>query len=334
MDEQRRTGPAALPVRKALVLFIEQLTGERRASPHTAAAYRRDLRQLLAFAQDKLAAEPTAEDIDVPLLRAWLGELARTHRATSIGRKIASVRALFRFLQRRQLTKRNPATHLALPKIQRNLPTLLDAETMGEVIETPPAQPLLGLRDRAMLETLYGGGLRVSELCALDLASISFAGSDSLATARVLGKGKKERLVPLGRQAISALQQYLKRRHESLQSNSSEDALQALFLSRRGRRIGVRQVQILVKRYGIQSAGRADLHPHALRHSCATHLLDGGADLRSIQELLGHSTLSTTQRYTHTSINHLLKVYDRTHPLASKRREQRPSTSNKPRDES
>ena len=306
-------------IEQARERLVGDLAGERRASRHTVAAYRSDLTQLEAFARAELEREPTVGDLDLALLRRWLGELAQRGghggrepaASATIGRKIAAVRALFRHLQRRRVVSANPAAELRAPKLRRAMPVFLDAETMGEVIEAAPQHDIEGLRDRAILETLYAGGLRVSELAGLDLTSLELSGD--LGFCRVIGKGNKERVVPLGSHALAALGAYIARRGELRPKD------EALFLSPRGRRLGVRRIQELVKRYGILAAGRADLHPHALRHSCATHLLDGGADLRSIQELLGHSTLSVTQRYTHTSIEGLIAVYDRAHPLAKLR---------------
>jgi integrase/recombinase XerC len=171
-----------------------------------------------------------------------------------------------------------------------------------------------------MLELLYGSGLRVGELVGLSLDDVDLGE----ARARVLGKGKKERVVPLGGKCVAALDAYLPRRAALAHPRTRALDGRALFVSARGKRIGTRAVQALVKRYGALGAGRADLHPHALRHTCATHLLDGGADLRAIQELLGHASLSTTQRYTHVSMEHLLRVYDAAHPLAKKRRSGKP----------
>jgi len=168
------------------------------------------------------------------------------------------------------------------------------------------------LRDTLLLELLYGSGLRVSELIGLDLVSIDSAQAEL----RVIGKGDKERIVPLGEKALEALEAYLPRRAELRHPKSGYQDPAALLLGRRGRRLGVRWVQELVRRYGALGSGRPDLHPHALRHSCATHMLEGGADLRAIQEMLGHSSLSTTQRYTHLSLDQLIRVYDQAHPLA------------------
>lgn len=306
---------------RACERMLLDLAGERRASAHTVAAYRRDLAQLQRFAEEALGHAPAIEDIDLPLLRRWLAELSRRggHHggasSSTLGRKVASARALFRHLQRRRVVTENPAVQLKAPKLRRPMPLFLDAETMGEVIDAASANDVETLRDRAILETLYAGGLRVSELAGLDLGSLELDGE--LGSARVIGKGNKERIVPLGSKSVQALRRYLACRHELVKPAVPVHA--AVFLSPRGQRLAVRRIQDIVKRYGILAAGRADLHPHALRHSCATHLLDGGADLRSIQELLGHSTLSVTQRYTHTSIEGLIRVYDRAHPLARNR---------------
>ncbi|XXT18223.1 tyrosine recombinase XerC [Sorangium sp. So ce429] len=344
---------------QAIARFLTYLTAERRASRHTVDAYRRDLEQLARFAREKAAANadrrptparskakaagktpaagdaqavgeaPAAADapaagdatpvdgLDVLLLRGWLGSLARTHAPASIARKVGAARALLRFLERRGEVDKNAAAQLAMPKVRRPLPTFLDVDAAAEVMEIPGADTAEGLRDRAILETLYGAGLRVSELCGLDLAHVDR--QRDKASVRVIGKGDKERIVPLGSHALAAIERYLERRDELVDPTTGARDPRALFLSRRGARIGVRRIQALVQRYGALGAGRADLHPHALRHTCATHLLDGGADLRAIQKVLGHASLATTQRYTHVSIDHLLKVYDAAHPMARKR---------------
>ncbi len=297
---------------------MSHLAEERRASPHTVSAYRRDLDQLAAFvAERRPGAGP--RDLDVLVLRGFLGQLARTHAPASVARKIAGVRSFLRFLQRRGEVDKNAAMELALPKVRRPLPTFVNADAAAEVVTTPGSASAEGLRDRAVLETLYGAGLRVSELCGLDLGDVETTGSADLGSVRVLGKGSKERVVPLGSAAVAAVRAYLERRDELSDPRTGARDPRALFLSRRGVRLGVRRVQHLVHRYGALGAGRADLHPHALRHTCATHLLDGGADLRAIQKMLGHESLSTTQRYTHVSIDHLMKVYDAAHPLARRR---------------
>jgi len=304
------------PLGNSVARFLAYLAEEQRAPDNTVAAYRRDLGQLVSYAEERMGPTVGLGELDVLLLRGWLGSLARTHRSASIGRKIAAVRAMFRYLQRRRLVPGNPAAELRLPRVSRPLPTFLEPDQMAQVVESPHGESPSELRDRAILETLYGSGLRVSELRGLDLEDLDLGHEGGLGSVRVVGKGNKERVVPVGSKAVAALRRYLARRTELLKPASDPDATSALFLSRLGRRISVRHVQTLVKRYGMLGAGRVDLHPHAMRHSCATHLLEGGADLRSIQELLGHASLSVTQRYTHTTIGRLLEVYDRAHPLA------------------
>ena len=304
--------------------FLTHLADEKRSSPHTVAAYGRDLEALLAFVDARTADRPRGgAGLDVYLLRAWLGELARTCKPSSVARKIASVRAFCRWMKKSGLAKTNPAELLASPKVRRELPTFLSADDAGAVVESPSAETVsaarersaVALRDRALLELLYGAGLRVAEASGLDLGQVSLGER----VVRVLGKGRKERLVPIGRKAAEALARWLEVRGDLAHPRTGSLDPHAVFVSTRGRRLGPRQVQLAVRRYGLVGAGRADLHPHALRHTCATHLLDGGADLRAIQEMLGHASLSTTQRYTHVSVSHLLKVYDGAHPLAKKR---------------
>jgi integrase/recombinase XerC len=254
------------------------------------------------------------------VLRAFLGELAKDRTAASVARKVAAIRAFFRRLVRIGALKESPADLVGTPRVRRRMPAFLDAESAGAVVEAPrvatSGSDVARLRDAAMLEVLYGSGLRVSELVRLDVGAVSL----EEASARVLGKGKKERIVPLGTHAVEALRAYLARRAELAHPKSGALDAHALFVGRLGRRITTRWVQRLVHRYGALGASRPDLHPHALRHSCATHMLEGGADLRAIQELLGHSSLSTTQRYTHLSLDQLLSVYDKSHPLARARR--------------
>ncbi|AKV02534.1 Tyrosine recombinase XerC [Labilithrix luteola] len=310
--------------------FLVHLATEKRASNHTVNAYRRDLEGLLAFVAERAKPERpravTRRDplpLDLYILRAWLGDLARTCAPSSVARKIACVRSFCRWMKKNGYATTNPSEQLASPKVRRELPTFLSAEDASTVVESPDedtvmsrrAREVVALRDRALLELLYGGGLRVSEASGLNLDHMSLGER----TLRVLGKGNKERVIPIGRKAEAALRAWLDVRVELTHPKTRFLDPAAVFVSTRGRRLGPRATQLLVRRYGLVGAGRADLHPHALRHTCATHLLDGGADLRAIQEMLGHSSLSTTQRYTHVSVSHLLKVYDQAHPLAKKR---------------
>jgi integrase/recombinase XerC len=294
--------------------FLEELAAVRRAARKTVETYGRDLWALHAFATAQGFALD-ARSLDLYALRRFLATFAGKNSSGTIARKIAALRAFYRELQRRGEVKDDPARSLRLPKVRKALPRPLSVDDASVVVELPDqgrGDEPLRVRDRAMLELLYGAGVRVSELRGLNLSHIDL----EQRSARVFGKGSKERIVPFGEPCAEALRRYLRVRGELRSPRGGAIDHEALFLSRAGRRLTVRQVQYLVQRYGAQAAGRPDLHPHALRHSCATHLLDAGADLRGIQELLGHSSLSTTQRYTHVSVDRLLEVYERAHPLA------------------
>jgi integrase/recombinase XerC len=300
----------AVTLDQALEAFATYLEAERRAPAATRRAYGRDLDDLATYLRERDS--PAATDVrklDIYLLRAWLGVLARTHAPSSVARKVAAVRTWMRWLRRRGALTACPADELATPKVRRGLPTLLSVDAAKQVVEVPAEDSPGSRRDRALLELLYGSGLRVSEACGLDLGDVGLTG----ATARVHGKGGKTRIVPLGRPCVAAVASWLEVRSEFARAARPT---QALLLSATGRRVNPRAVHRLVRRSGLLGAGRADLHPHALRHTCATHMLDGGADLRAIQEMLGHAKLATTQRYTHVSMEHLLRVYDAAHPLA------------------
>ena len=284
--------------------FITYLQSERDVSPHTLAAYRSDLAQLLAFALREKGAEVSAQDIDHLLLRRYLAGLSKDNKKSSIGRKLAAIRSFFRFLLRRGTIVKNPAELVATPKKEQRLPFHLDIDQATTLMEAPVDAQKNALRDRAILELLYSSGLRVSELTGLNIGELDLAAG----MVRVTGKGGKERIVPVGSRALAAVQEYLDERDSAAQG--------ALFLGSRGGRINRRSVARIVDAHVLRIASFKRISPHTLRHTFATHMLEGGADLRAIQELLGHASLSTTQKYTHVSIDRLMEVYDKAHPKA------------------
>jgi integrase/recombinase XerC len=312
----RRRGPdVAQSLRRATERFLGHLGGERRLALNTRLAYGRDLTQLAEFLQLRLGREAEASEVNKGVLRSWLAHLAKDLAPESIARKISAVRSLFRFLQREASAQENPAEQLMSPKVSRRMPRFLSVDAAEQVVTAASEHPqdeLFQARDSLLLELLYGSGVRVSELCGLNLDDFDRARQQ----VRIRGKGNKERLVPVGEYAWVALDRYLEARPGLAHPRTSHQDPRALLLNRHGGRLTPRSVQRLVQRYGALGAGRADLHPHALRHSCATHMLESGADLRAIQEFLGHASLSTTQRYTHLSLDQLMRVYDASHPLA------------------
>jgi integrase/recombinase XerC len=297
--------------------FLRHLEFERNFSEHTLRSYASDLEQLRDFlthgpdGQERPA--PELEQIDNLTIREFLAaRYERRNKKSSVARKLAAVRSFLKYLWKQGAIRTNPATIVATPKLEQRLPEFLDRETAAEIVEMPDARTPLGARDRAMLELLYATGLRVSELVGLDLADVDVG--DCLV--RAFGKGRKERIVPFGEKAREALEAYLTVRESQIPRGSSTEAL---FLNARGGRLTSRSVGYLVKRSAGKLAMRVDAHPHTLRHSFATHMLDAGADLRSIQELLGHESLSTTQKYTHVTTEQLVRTYQAAHPRAKKK---------------
>jgi len=296
--------------------YIQYLQYERNYSPHTIRNYRSDLLQF----RDYLAREHPDTPVDVARadavrIRGFLGFLfAKEKKKASIARKLAAVRAFFKFLQREGVFKENPAALVSTPKLERNLPRIMTEEEMNTFLDrvaeaAKVGEPLLQ-RDDAILELLYASGLRVSELVGADLRSVNF--SDSMVLVR--GKGRKERIVPFGSKAQQALLAYLPLRAKLLREHRTGSP--ALFLNARGARLTTRSVGRLVKKHVRTFGPPLKVSPHSLRHAFASHLLSEGADLRSIQEMLGHKSLSTTQKYTQVSIQQLIDVYDKTHPKA------------------
>jgi len=279
-------------------------------SPHTLAAYRLDLEQLTAFVARETGGSAGVGDVDHLLLRRYLALLGKRAKKSSVGRKLAAIRSFFRFLVRRGVVARNPAELIATPKKESRLPFHLDIDQVTTLVEAPQDDDKHALRDRAILEMLYSCGLRVSELTGLAIGDLDLAGG----MVRVLGKGGKERIVPVGSRAIEAIRGYLQIRSESGVSAP-------LFLNTRGQRINRRSVARIVDAHVLRIAAFKRISPHILRHTFATHMLEGGADLRAIQELLGHASLSTTQKYTHVGIDRLMEVYDKAHPKARTKKE-------------
>ena len=299
----------------AVQRFLNHLKVERDVSPHTLRNYGIDLRQFQTFVASTVGVcAPTG--IDADMIRAFLAGLRRRGvKASSIARKLATLRSLFHYLGREGIVQISPAAAVSSPKQEKRLPRFLTQEEACRLVEHPSEAPArFGLRDRAILETLYSTGIRVSEMAALSVEDGLLP--DGLI--KVLGKGRKERVVPIGRHATEAIAAYLESLPSSTELNADPDpnARTPLFRNRFGKRLSVRSLERVVEKWSRSLANVPSISPHALRHSFATHLLDGGADLRSIQELLGHERLSTTQRYTHVATQRLMEAYDSAHPRA------------------
>ena len=296
--------------------FSEYLKFQKGCSEHTVRNYRTDLRQFLAFLTEKAglgedeASAIGVDDIDFFVIREYLGRLYAAYERTTIARKLSAVRSFLSFLERKGLLKGNPAANISTPKRERTIPSHLPVDDMFRLLERPDRESPLGLRDLAILEVLYSCGLRVSELAGMNLSSIDFGQR----LVRVLGKGNKERIVPIGKSALNAVNHYLDSAAVLRKKAQQDTGDPPLFVNCWGGRLSTRSIGKIVKRYGRECALMMEISPHSLRHSFATHLLDGGADLRSVQELLGHASLSTTQKYTHVSLDRLMEIYDKAHP--------------------
>jgi integrase/recombinase XerC len=303
--------------------FITFLRTEQRASSETVRNYASDLRQLNGFLVSRrfVPAPVDPASVSSDAVRAYLQWLDQNGgKPASLARKLAAVRSFYRYLTRRGLIGRNPVDGMRTPKQPKFLPRVLTKDDAGALMTFPAGRTVGSLRDRALLETLYSTGARVSELVALDLEDVH----ESEGLVRLQGKGRKERIVPIGELALESIRRYRK----SLPRLSASLPSRALFCNQRGGRLTSRSVARIVTKYSSRLAGGA-VSPHTLRHSFATHLLDEGADLRSIQEMLGHASLSTTQRYTHVATDQLMAVYDRAHPRAGRPAAGRPTKGEK-----
>jgi integrase/recombinase XerC len=300
---------------KLIEQFLEHLRYERNVSAHTLRNYASDLEQFTHFlAPDEKTKLPDVSEIDHLTIREWMASLhSDQKKKSSIARKLAALRTFFQFLVREGVLELNPAKLVSTPKKEKKLPNHLSIEEAIRFIESPDVETELGKRDRAMLELMYATGVRVAELTTLDIADVDFQNQ----LIRVTGKRRKQRIVPFGDPAGEAIRHYLGVRERFLfNAPVSKRDEAALFLNYQGTRITTRSVGRMVEKYIRICAGMHNISPHALRHSFATHLLDSGADLRDIQELLGHARLSTTQVYTHVSMEKLIEVYDKAHPKA------------------
>jgi integrase/recombinase XerC len=302
--------------RGAIDRFIEHLDVERNFSEQSLRAYGTDLRQFCEFLDERGAADITR--VDNLTLRGWLARMSESNYGRrSIARKLASVRSLFRYLHRRGEVKENPAKLLRTPKLARDLPTFLDESQVNVLLTTPDPGTWSGLRDKAILEVLYATGLRVSELVKLKIQDLEL----SRGSLRTMGKGRKERILPLLPAAIEALQAWYKARPHPPRSRTGgvKPGNEQVFINQRGSALTDRSVRRLIDQYVKQAAINCKVTPHTLRHSFATHLLNHGADLRDVQELLGHAHLATTQVYTHVTTARMIDVYERAHPSADKK---------------
>jgi integrase/recombinase XerC len=314
----------------AVQKFLIYLRSVRNSSPHTIRSYENDLAQFLRFLTPPETAMPRPEDVTHLMIREFVANLHdQKLEKSTIARKLAAIRSFFKYAVREGLVVRNPARMVATPKLPKRIPSVVSAEDLNSFLDSIVEKParastrrragtvnddsrLMVRRDRAILELLYASGLRVSELTGLNLGDMD----RKELMLRVRGKGNKERIVPYGGKAQQALEAYEPLREEVLRKAGSRGERQAVFLNHMGTRLTQRSVARIVKKYSRLANINWDLHPHSLRHAFATHLLADGADLRAIQELLGHSSLSTTQRYTHATIRQLLEVYDKAHPRA------------------
>jgi integrase/recombinase XerC len=296
---------------RAISAFADHLLLERRLSPHTAAAYRADLGSLAIFLN---RGGTSLLQADYPRLRRWLAQLmTRGYARASVARKAASVRTFYAWALRRGLVEANPASLLARPRPTSRLPVVLKPVEADRLAEAPEGTDPILLRDRAILELLYGSGLRVAELCGLDLWDVEPAAR----RVRVMGKGGKERVVPISDFAARAVDAYLSSGRDALVPDpgpAPADEDRVLFFNRRRKRMTSRDVRAMMGRYVRRTLGDRKIGPHTLRHSFATHLLEGGADIRTVQDLLGHASLATTQRYTHVSRQGLFEAHRRSHP--------------------
>jgi integrase/recombinase XerC len=306
-----------MPLSDLIERFVDYMRNRRGYSVHTLRNYRTDLLNFLDFLSTERGLEEEEKalmdlgNVEPLLIREYMGGLFGGYNRRTIARKMSALRSFFNFLDRSSFYKGNPVADISTPKQGKYIPTYLPVDEMFKLLECPDKKMPLGMRDLAIIEVLYSCGIRVAELSGLNMTDIDFEGR----LIKVLGKGNKERIVPIGRKALEAVRSYLDAvvpLREKLQNVSGKAV--PVFINSRGGRLTTRSVGSIIKHYALASGLITDISPHSLRHTFATHLLDGGADLRSVQEMLGHMSLSTTQKYTHVSMDRLMAVYDKAHP--------------------
>lgn len=298
-----------------LPAFIDWLKIERGYSPHTIECYSRDVSEFFQRIEKKI----TVKEVSREHIGQYITSLYLVNVGSSVARKMSALRTFFKYCLRQGHITIDPLAGIAGPKRSRHIPTYLTVDEIFNLLEEPEKKDRFYLRDRAIMELIYSTGMRVSEAVATDIGDVDF----SVELVRIKGKGKKERLVPFGSTAGRALQHWLPQRSQLIAdriTRGDKPERDAFFLNNRGTRLTVRSVERMVAEYGLRAGIAVRVTPHALRHSFATHLLEMGMDLRTVQELLGHASLSTTQQYTHLNLEHLSKVYDKAHPQAQKRK--------------
>jgi len=300
---------------KYIEYFLTWLADEKGYSHHTVSNYRRDLEQF----SDHAGREMPVASVDTAVIRNFVYSLNIKNKSSSVARKLSALRSFFKYLEREKTIQQNPMASISMPKQEQHIPVFLSVDEVFALLEAPGPEDTFRARDRAILELLYSTGMRVSELVSCNMASLDFESGMVM----VKGKGNRQRLIPFGTQADISLQAYSTEREEllrkRLQQGKKTDR-EPLFLNSRGTRLSARSVERMISDYGRKAGLNKPVTPHVLRHSFATHLLEMGADMRSVQELLGHASLSTTQKYTHLDMVHLMRVYDKAHPKARKAR--------------
>lgn len=294
-------------IERLILDFLNHIKIQKGYSQNTVRAYARDLRDFFDFlrSHEGFHEKDTINDITIHNLRSYIGSLYKTHKKTSIVRKLSAIRSFFNFLEKRGVTNKNPAWNMSSPKPEKHLPRYLNVDEVFKLLDVKTENGWRFLRNTAILELLYSCGIRAGELRNLNIEDLDI----DERIIRVKGKGEKERIVPIGTHAFNAINNYL----DSIK-NIIREPKGPLIINAKGKRLSTRSIRRIVKKYAIRSGLSWDISPHSLRHSFATHLLEGGADLRAVQELLGHSNISTTQKYTYLTLDRLMAVYDKSHP--------------------